>query len=128
VPPFCADFVEKSEQNVSKVRIHFALCVLLCANMEVGAQPHTVTPTARAARLTMDREGIRRFASETLGLPASQYRFATSAGRIIIEQFIPFEYEIRCLPSGMREGHPSANLSVICRSMAIIGNHGNPSP
>jgi phosphoribosylglycinamide formyltransferase 2 len=34
-----------------------------------------VVPTARAARLTMDREGIRRLAAETLGLPTSPYRF-----------------------------------------------------
>ncbi len=34
-----------------------------------------VVPTARAARLTMDREGIRRLAAETLGVPASPYRF-----------------------------------------------------
>lgn len=34
-----------------------------------------VIPTARAARLTMDREGIRRLAAETLGLPTSPYAF-----------------------------------------------------
>lgn len=39
-----------------------------------------VIPTARAARLTMDREGIRRLAAETLGLPTSPYRFVDSAG------------------------------------------------
>ena len=37
-----------------------------------------VIPTARAARLTMNREGIRRLAAETLGLPTSPYRFADS--------------------------------------------------
>ncbi|MDE2402888.1 MAG: formate-dependent phosphoribosylglycinamide formyltransferase [Burkholderiales bacterium] len=37
-----------------------------------------VIPTARAARLTMDREGIRRLACETLGLPTSPYVFADS--------------------------------------------------
>ena len=37
-----------------------------------------VIPTARAARLTMDREGIRRLAAEELGLPTSPYRFADS--------------------------------------------------
>ncbi|WP_111497647.1 MULTISPECIES: formate-dependent phosphoribosylglycinamide formyltransferase [Marinobacter] len=35
-----------------------------------------VVPTARAVNLTMDREGIRRLAAETLGLPTSPYRFA----------------------------------------------------
>jgi phosphoribosylglycinamide formyltransferase 2 len=34
-----------------------------------------IVPTARATRLTMDREGIRRLAAETLGLPTSTYRF-----------------------------------------------------
>lgn len=37
-----------------------------------------VIPTARAARLTMDREGIRVLAAETLGLPTSPYRFCNS--------------------------------------------------
>ena len=35
-----------------------------------------VVPTAKATRLTMNREGIRRLAAETLGLPTSPYRFA----------------------------------------------------
>ena len=35
-----------------------------------------VIPTAKATRLTMNREGIRRLAAETLGLPTSPYRFA----------------------------------------------------
>lgn len=39
----------------------------------------TVVPTARAARLTMDREGIRRLAAEELGLPTSPYLFVDSA-------------------------------------------------
>ncbi len=38
----------------------------------------TVIPTARAAWLTMNREGIRRLAAEELGLPTSPYRFADS--------------------------------------------------
>lgn len=37
-----------------------------------------VIPTARAARLTMDREGIRRLAAETLGVPTSPYQFCES--------------------------------------------------
>lgn len=37
-----------------------------------------VIPTARAARLTMDREGIRRLAAEELGLRTSPYRFAAT--------------------------------------------------
>ena len=37
-----------------------------------------VVPTARATQLTMNREGIRRLAAETLGVPTSTYRFAAS--------------------------------------------------
>jgi phosphoribosylglycinamide formyltransferase 2 len=41
-----------------------------------------VVPTARAARLTMDREGIRRLAAETLGLPTSPYVFCDSLAEL----------------------------------------------
>jgi phosphoribosylglycinamide formyltransferase 2 len=41
-----------------------------------------VIPTARAARLTMDREGIRRLAAESLGLPTSPYRFCDSLAEL----------------------------------------------
>ncbi len=41
-----------------------------------------VIPTARAANLTMNREGIRRLAAETLGLPTSPYRFADSLAQL----------------------------------------------
>ncbi|KHN57664.1 formate-dependent phosphoribosylglycinamide formyltransferase [Aeromonas hydrophila] len=107
-----------------------------------------VVPNARATQLTMNREGIRRLAAETLGLPASPYRFAQSKeefvaavdtiglpcvvkpvmsssgkgqsvlrdlakldeswthaqeggragrGKVIVEGFVPFEYEITLL-------------------------------
>ena len=45
---------------------------------EVEATGVRVVPTARATRLTMDREGIRRLAAEEAGLPTSPYRFADS--------------------------------------------------
>ena len=41
-----------------------------------------VIPTARAAKLTMNREGIRRLAAEELGLPTSPYRFADSLAEL----------------------------------------------
>ena len=41
-----------------------------------------VIPTARAARLTMDREGIRRLAAETLQLPTSPYQFCDSLAEL----------------------------------------------
>src|SRR3954471_5079243 len=40
------------------------------------AEGFTVIPTAQAARLTMDREAIRRVAAEELGLPTARYQFA----------------------------------------------------
>lgn len=43
---------------------------------ELEQEGFTVIPTARAAQLTMNREGIRRLAAETLQLPTSTYRFA----------------------------------------------------
>ena len=45
---------------------------------ELESKGFTVIPSARAARLTMDREGIRRLAAETLGVKTSPYRFADS--------------------------------------------------
>jgi phosphoribosylglycinamide formyltransferase 2 len=44
--------------------------------LTLESEGFTVIPTARAARLTMDREGIRRLAAEELGLPTSPYEFA----------------------------------------------------
>ncbi|NGX17281.1 formate-dependent phosphoribosylglycinamide formyltransferase [Wenzhouxiangella sp. XN24] len=112
------------------------------------AEGYRVIPTAGAARLTMDREGIRRLAAETLGLATSPFRFAddeagyrdaiaaiglpcvvkpvmsssgkgqstvrneadvarawqysqqggrTGAGRVIVEGFVEFDYEITLL-------------------------------
>lgn len=114
-----------------------------------------VIPTARAAWLTMDREGIRRLAAETLGLPTSPYRFVddfdafdaavrsigmpcvvkpvmsssgkgqsvikseddirkawdyaqsggrAGQGRVIVEGFIDFDYEITLLTVRCRDG------------------------
>ena len=44
--------------------------------VELEKEGYNVTPTATAAFLTMNREGIRRLAAEQLGLPTSPYRFA----------------------------------------------------
>jgi len=123
--------------------------------VELEAEGHTVVPTARAAQLTMNREGIRRLAAETLGLPTSPYRFAgteaefraavaaiglpcvvkpimsssgkgqslvrtaadidpawayaqaggrAGAGRVIVEGFVDFDYEITLLTVRHRDG------------------------
>ncbi|HMA98327.1 MAG TPA: formate-dependent phosphoribosylglycinamide formyltransferase [Wenzhouxiangella sp.] len=59
------------------------------ALVELETEGFEVVPTARAAQLTMNREGIRRLAAEDLGLPTSDYEFAdrweafaSAAGRI----------------------------------------------
>ncbi|MCB1560430.1 MAG: formate-dependent phosphoribosylglycinamide formyltransferase [Xanthomonadales bacterium] len=123
--------------------------------VELEAEGLKVIPTARAARLTMDREGIRRLAAETLGLPTSPYRFCddeaeyrdaiaaiglpclvkpvmsssgkgqstvktdadiqaswdyaqtggrAGRGRVIVEGFIDFDYEITLLTLRHRDG------------------------
>ena len=123
--------------------------------LELEREGYHVVPTARAARLTMDREGIRRLAAEELGLPTSPYRFAdgedefraavtaiglpcvvkpvmsssgkgqslvrteaefdaawryaqeggrAGAGRVIVEGFVAFDYEITLLTVRTREG------------------------
>jgi len=46
--------------------------------VELEAEGFTVIPTARAVKLTMNREGIRRLAAEELALATSSYRFASS--------------------------------------------------
>jgi phosphoribosylglycinamide formyltransferase 2 len=46
--------------------------------LELESEGYTVIPTARAASLTMNREGIRRLAAEELGLQTSPYRFASN--------------------------------------------------
>jgi phosphoribosylglycinamide formyltransferase 2 len=46
--------------------------------VELEAEGWHIVPTAQAARLTMDRQGIRRLAAETLGVRTSPYRFASS--------------------------------------------------
>ncbi|NIF20303.1 formate-dependent phosphoribosylglycinamide formyltransferase [Candidatus Pantoea multigeneris] len=51
--------------------------------LELEQQGQRVVPTARAARLTMNREGIRRLAAEELALPTSTYQFADSKENFI---------------------------------------------
>lgn len=46
--------------------------------VDLESEGFNVIPTAKAARITMNREGIRRLAAETLGLPTSRYRFAST--------------------------------------------------
>ena len=68
--------LEKPHLVVPEIEaIHTPTLVELELQYQQDGTPTRIVPTARAARLTMDREGIRRLAAETLGLPNSPYRF-----------------------------------------------------
>ncbi|HEY5971791.1 MAG TPA: formate-dependent phosphoribosylglycinamide formyltransferase [Pseudoxanthomonas sp.] len=72
--------LEKPHLVVPEIEaIHTETLVELERGHGQKAAPIRIVPTARAARLTMDREGIRRLAAETLGLPTSPYRFVDTA-------------------------------------------------
>ena len=58
-----------------------AIATPVLAELEAAGTVRVI-PTARAARLTMDREGIRRLAAETLGLPTSPYTFCDSLAEL----------------------------------------------
>ena len=51
--------------------------------VELENEGYTVIPTARAAQLTMNREGIRRLAAEELGIRTSPYQFASTREEFI---------------------------------------------
>ena len=65
-----------------------------------------VVPTARAARLTMDREGIRRLAAETLRLPTSPYVFADSRDELqhAIDEHIGYPCIVKPVMSSSGKG------------------------
>jgi len=67
------ELIEKEEPNYIVPEIEAIATDTL---LELEKEGHTVIPTARAARLTMDREGIRRLIAEELELLTSPYRFA----------------------------------------------------
>lgn len=68
-----AELIEREEPDLVVPEIEAIATPVL---VELEAEGHRVIPTATAARLTMDREGIRRLAAEELDLPTSDYRFA----------------------------------------------------
>jgi phosphoribosylglycinamide formyltransferase 2 len=67
--------IEKEKPDLVVPEIE-AIATDMLVQLEQAGQ--RVIPTARAAQLTMNREGIRRLAAETLGLPTSPYKFANS--------------------------------------------------
>jgi phosphoribosylglycinamide formyltransferase 2 len=72
-----------------------------------------VIPTARAARLTMNREGIRRLAAETLSLPTSPYKFADSLDelRAAIEGGIGYPCIIKPVMSSSGKGQSKVDTA-----------------
>ncbi len=70
-----------------------------------------VIPTARAARQTMNREGIRRLAAETLGLPTSPYAFADSLRELqaAIDDRIGYPCIIKPVMSSSGKGQSRVN-------------------
>ncbi|NVJ65423.1 MAG: ATP-grasp domain-containing protein, partial [Gammaproteobacteria bacterium] len=67
------DLVHKEQPDLIVPEIEAIATDML---IELESEGYQVVPTARATRLTMDREGIRRLAAETLGLKTSPYKFA----------------------------------------------------
>jgi phosphoribosylglycinamide formyltransferase 2 len=72
--------IEKEKPHLVVPEIEAIATAMLEALEAAGTA--RVIPTARAARLTMDREGIRRLAAETLGLPTSPYVFCDSLAEL----------------------------------------------
>ena len=70
-----------------------------------------VIPTARAAQLTMNREGIRRLAAEELGLPTSRYAFAESLETLAaaIEAGIAYPCIVKPVMSSSGKGQSTLN-------------------
>lgn len=93
-----------------------------------------VIPTARAASLTMDREGIRRLAAEELGLPTSAYAFADSLAGLqaAIDREAGEKIGYPCLVRLSAPSAPtakwrlsSASRSGMCKRTAITSSRGN---
>ncbi len=74
-PEALADVIEREAPDLVVPEIEAIATQKL---LELEAEGRKVIPTARAARLTMDREGIRRLAAEELGVRTSPYRFAAT--------------------------------------------------
>ncbi len=90
-----------------------------------------VIPTARAARLTMDREGIRRLAAETLGLPTSPYRFCDSLAELqaAIDQAIGYPCIVKPVMSSSGKGQSKIDAAADVQSAwdhAMAGGRVGP--
>jgi len=85
------------------------------ALVELEQEGFRVIPTARAAMLTMDREGIRRLAAETLKLPTAPYRFADSLEELHVAVA---EFGLPCVIKPIMSS--SGKGQSVCRSEAEI--------
>jgi phosphoribosylglycinamide formyltransferase 2 len=76
--------IEKEKPHLVVPEIEAIATAMLVEIEREGVAGHfpEFIPTARAAQLTMNREGIRRLAAEELGLPCSPYRFADSLAEL----------------------------------------------
>ncbi|OZI53214.1 formate-dependent phosphoribosylglycinamide formyltransferase [Bordetella genomosp. 4] len=96
--------IEQERPDVVVPEIEAIATDVLVALEAAGAV--RVTPTARAAQLTMNREGIRRLAAETLKLPTSPYRFVDTeaALREAIEGGIGYPCVVKPVMSSSGKG------------------------
>ena len=84
-----------------------------------------VVPTARAAQLTMNREGIRRLAAETLSLPTSPYRFASSYDEFeAAAQAVEFPCVIKPVMSSSGKGQSRVDSAADLRKAWNYANAG----
>lgn len=94
---------------------------------EIEASGVTVVPTVRAVQLTMNREGIRRLAAETLALPTSSYAFARSEAELqtAIDQGIGYPCFIKPTMSSSGKGQSRiSSASEVSAAWAYAGSGG----
>ncbi|HEX7915254.1 formate-dependent phosphoribosylglycinamide formyltransferase, partial [Rudaea sp.] len=83
-----------------------------------------VIPTARAARLTMDREGIRRLAAETLGLPTSPYKFCDSLEELQSAISQPSSLTAKNSPASMLDTSKERGIGYPCIVKPVMSSSG----
>ena len=83
-----------------------------------------VIPTARAARLTMDREGIRRLAAETLGLPTSPYKFCDSLEELQAAISPPFSLTEKNSPASTPDSSKERGIGYPCIVKPVMSSSG----
>ena len=88
-----------------------AIATTMLEELEAAGRVRVI-PTARAARLTMDREGIRRLAAETLGLPTSPYQFCDSLT------------ELQTAIEGATDGTGSPGIGYPCIIKPVMSSSG----